>query len=165
MVATSPRFYSGFVYYEVDCFWFLKNPYVPIDVPEPSLAMEKQKDLVGEGREERQETITKYEAAHNKEKPTEEEEKAVENYYDLLCQNIKTERQRIGGDWAVAGFVNNKRERDLLRQFLGSDLTIVALNLPESVIKERLQKRCGSDQETLEYLLVLHYTDLSIQYH
>ena len=62
----------------------------------------------------------------------------------------------------MAGFLCNKRERDLLREFLGNDLTIVMLNLPESVIKERLVERCGSDQETLEYLLVLHYPELSI---
>ena len=157
-------FYSGFVYYEVDCFWFLKNPYVPIDVPEPTLAMENQKDLVGEGRQERQEAVTKYEASQKEDELTEEEKKkAVEKYYALLSENIKTERQRIGGDWAVAGFLCNKRERDLLREFLGNDLTIVMLNLPESVIKERLVKRCGSDQETLEYLLVLNYIELYIQ--
>ena len=61
------------MYYEVDCFWFLKNPYVPIDVPEPTLAMENQKDLVGEGRQERQEAVTKYEASQKEDELTEEE--------------------------------------------------------------------------------------------
>merc|ERR1711936_1339426 len=103
---------KGFVYYEVDCFWFVKNPYVPIDVPEPTMAMESQRDL-----------------------------------------DITAERRRLGGDWAVAGFLNGKRERDLVRRFLGSDLIIVMLRLPESVIKERLVKRHGDDEDTLNYVL------------
>ena len=149
------KYISGFVYYEVDCFWFVKNPYVPIDVPEPTMAMESQRDLVGEGRKERQEASVKYEAAQAKEELTDEEEKDVEKYYQLLCQDITAERRRLGGDWAVAGFLNGKRERDLVRRFLGSDLVIVMLRLPESVIRERLVKRHGDDEDTLNYVLVI----------
>ena len=43
----------GWVYYEGDCFFSLRNPYVPADVSEPSLAQMKQRKLVGEGSEER----------------------------------------------------------------------------------------------------------------
>ena len=63
----------GFVYYEVDCFWFLKNPYIPLDVSEPTMAVESQNDLVGDGREERQEAVGKYEAVHEKEELTEDD--------------------------------------------------------------------------------------------
>ena len=54
----------GFVYYEVDCFWFLKNPYIPLDVSEPTMAVESQNDLVGDGRQE---------AVHEKEELTEDD--------------------------------------------------------------------------------------------
>merc|ERR1711953_673097 len=144
---------KGFVYYEVDCFWFVKNPYVPIDVAEPTMAMESQRDLVGEGRKERKEAAEKYEAAQAKEELTDEEEKDIEKCHQLLCQDITAERRRLGGDWAVAGFLNGKRERDLVRRFLGSDLVIVMLRLPESVIMERLVKRHGDDEDTLNYVL------------
>ena len=43
----------GWVYYEADCFFSLRNPYVPADVLEPSLAQTKQRKLVGEGSEKR----------------------------------------------------------------------------------------------------------------
>ena len=46
---------QGFVYYEGDCFAGLRNPYIPLDVENPSLAQIRQKELVGEGIEERRE--------------------------------------------------------------------------------------------------------------
>merc|ERR1719228_2184879 len=33
----------GYVYYEADCFFALKNPYIPPDVENPSMAQVKQK--------------------------------------------------------------------------------------------------------------------------
>ena len=36
---------QGFVYYEADCFANLKNPYIPLDAKDPSLAQMKQKKL------------------------------------------------------------------------------------------------------------------------
>jgi len=141
------------VYYEVDCFWFLKNPYIPLDVSDPTMAMESQNDLVGDGSQERQEAVGKYEAVHDKEELTEDDKKDITNFFSLLCQNINKERQRLGGDWAVAGFVNNKRERDCLKSFLGDKLRIVVLKPTQTILKERLAKRHGSDEETLNYLM------------
>ena len=43
----------GYVYYEADCFMALKNPYVPLNVANPSLAQLSQKPLKGAGMEER----------------------------------------------------------------------------------------------------------------
>ena len=36
---------GGFVYYEADCFMNHCNPYVPLDVPDPSMHQAKQKIL------------------------------------------------------------------------------------------------------------------------
>ena len=47
----------GFVYYEGDCFFALRNPYVPADVENPTLAAGRQRKLVGEGEEERKDMI------------------------------------------------------------------------------------------------------------
>ena len=38
---------NGFVYYEADCFMALKNPYIALDVDNPSLASQSQKPLKG----------------------------------------------------------------------------------------------------------------------
>merc|ERR1719370_948636 len=47
--------HHGYVYYEGDCFFGVRNPYIPSDVPEPTLAQLKQRKLVGEGRQQRHE--------------------------------------------------------------------------------------------------------------
>ena len=39
----------GYVYYEADCFFALRNPYIPPNAPEPSLATLEQNKLVGGG--------------------------------------------------------------------------------------------------------------------
>ena len=44
---------AGYVYYEGDCFIFFKNPYIPVDAPEPFKAQVFQKPLRGEGLKER----------------------------------------------------------------------------------------------------------------
>ena len=38
---------NGYVYYEADCFGMLKNPYVPLDIDNPSLSTLKQNSLKG----------------------------------------------------------------------------------------------------------------------
>ena len=43
----------GYVYYEGDCFFGLRNPYIPADVENPSLAQATQRKFVGEGVAER----------------------------------------------------------------------------------------------------------------
>merc|ERR1719402_1604880 len=42
---------KGYVYYEGDCFMGGRNPYIPLDVPNPSMAQMGQKFLKGDGIE------------------------------------------------------------------------------------------------------------------
>ena len=53
--------HHGYVYYEADCFLNFKNPYmyIPVDVPDPSMALFNQKSLKGEGLERRKEVCGK----------------------------------------------------------------------------------------------------------
>ena len=44
-----------------------------------------------------------------------EDYEALEKFYELLCGDISSQRARIGGDWAVAGCVVQKHQRDLIR--------------------------------------------------
>ena len=42
----------------------------------------------------------------------------MEGYIQLLCEDINTQRGRIGGDWAIAGCFPYRRIRDVLRSVL-----------------------------------------------
>ena len=49
------------------------------------------------------------------EKLSREEEAVVEKMYEELCGDIRRERRRIGGDWVVAGVIQTRQHRDLIR--------------------------------------------------
>ena len=42
-----------YVYFEADCFMQCKNPYIPLDLDNPSMGSLNQKTLRGPGSEER----------------------------------------------------------------------------------------------------------------
>ena len=100
----------GYVYYEADCFAILKNPYIPLEVENPSLAQVHQATLKGPGMEERKVVIERfrnlgfsYDGA------------VMLDYYQLLAADIAREKARVGGDWTVAAVLLKRENRDQLR--------------------------------------------------
>ena len=106
----------GFVFYESDCFFALKNPYIPPDVENPSMAQVKQKRLVGEGEVERKKILEKVSAEYKAMVKGEKYDVEVleagmkENFKD-----IARERARLGGDWAIAGVLFTSKMREIAR--------------------------------------------------
>ena len=81
-----------------------------------------QKKLAGKGLEERKEIIK------NKDKGNDDDEaewwisgklhQNQINYFTALCDNIKTEKKRIGGHWVIAdAHLIKKSVRDLIKYF------------------------------------------------
>ena len=112
--------FPGFVYYELDCFFKLRNPFLPLDVEDPTLYTKNQRNLTGEGREERKNTSEKAIKAFEKllhpfKIAKKEDHEAIKKYFELICEDISSQRTRVGGDWAMAGYVIYKDHRDLIR--------------------------------------------------
>ena len=110
--------HHDFVYYDTDCFVELRNPFIPREVPDPTMAQLRQRPLVGEGSEERREVCQKVGKAWRrllKGEETKADWLVFEKYLELLCEDIRSQRERIGGDWAVAGCVTHRRMRDIVR--------------------------------------------------
>ena len=110
----------GFVFYETDCFFALRNPYIPTDTDNPSLGITQQRKLVGEGMELRRKVAgdrrTQFGKAIKAREPGEMVDlSGMEGGYRALCQDVARERSRIGGDWAVAGVLFNRQIRDFVR--------------------------------------------------
>ena len=106
----------GYVYYEADCFFALKNPYVALDVEDPSMAQRYQKVLRGEGMEERKSVTKKTQAVWGNLMQGKEYDKDVMyDYYRHLAADIAREKKRIGGDWAVATVLLTAGVRELIR--------------------------------------------------
>ena len=106
----------GFVYYECDCYLTCRNPYVPSDVENPSVAQGKQKKLIGEGAEERGRLVEKVANVMRAIFKGEKWDVGVwEEAVRELCQDIARERARLGGDWAIAGVLFTPRLRQIAR--------------------------------------------------
>ena len=106
----------GYVYYEGDCFSSCKNPYIPPDVGNPSLAQVNQKPLKGEGLEKRREICKKTTQMFRKIFTGEDYDKdLLKEFYKVMGEDIRKERMRIGGDWAIASIAWNKEVRDVIR--------------------------------------------------
>ena len=93
----------GYVYYEADCFLHIKNPYLPLDVDNPTMASITQKPLKGPGMEERKCVFQKLLNCWDSFMQGKEyDREAMSEYYRLMAVNIASEKKRIGGDFAVA---------------------------------------------------------------
>jgi len=145
----------GYVYYEADCFNNCKNPYIPVDTPDPTMAQMNQRSLKGEGLEARKEAIVKLMKLGKiiLETPKQEIERNIfDNYYRLMCEDIKQEKQRIGGDWAVAQCVLSRSMRDIIRENLGTGFVFVLLEMDGEDALERLANRHKGNEKAIEML-------------
>ena len=143
----------GFVYYEADCFGGLKNPYVPLNVDNPTMAQIHQKTLKGPGEEERKAMMQRVMTVwgdmmagkdYNKE--------LMMEFYEHLALDIKREKKRIGGSFAIAMVVFDRMGRDHLRKFLGSDLIFVNLTMSMEERRARVLQRHSGDEASADLM-------------
>ena len=100
----------GYVYYEADCFSSLKNPYVSLDVANPTMAQMTQKVLRGPGAEERKAMIQRTNLVQDVMSGREFSTERMLEFYEYLALDIRREKERIGGDFAIATFILKKFE-------------------------------------------------------
>merc|ERR1711936_193758 len=150
---------GGYVYYETDCFGACRNPYISDDATNPSKAVALQKPLQGGNIEKRKEVVREAKKRFSKllaDETFEFKLELGEEMYGMMCEDIKKERKRIGGDWAVAGVTFNKEVRDFIRDRLGADLVFVYLTMEVETVKERLKIRHPDNEELLKVLMKIH---------
>ena len=141
----------GYVYYEADCFKKLSNPYVPLSVNNPSLAHINQKILKGPGAEERKAMIQRTSSAWSDLMVGKElNMELMLEFFEHLALDIRREKERIGGDFAIAMSIPKKEVREHLRKILGSDLIIVFLNMSKEERRERVLIRHPGDHAMVD---------------
>ena len=78
----------------------------------------------GEGKKERCRVVNNFvEQFWRLMKGSHEEEtlRRTEREYMLsLCSDVRTEKDRVGGDWAVASVIRTREERDIMRSVVSS---------------------------------------------
>ena len=143
---------EGYVYYEADSFMSQTNPYVPKDVDETTLASfsrnflsgvpQERLDLVATGRKNFVEMINGNEYDFNQ----------LCKFYTSLSEDIKNEKKRIGGDFAVTHAVPLRKFRDHIRKVLGCDVIFVVFHMSKEHQLKRLQARHGNDDTAVQRL-------------
>ena len=144
---------DGYVYYEGDCFTQLKNPYIPLDAS--SMSQVNQKNLKGPGMQERQGLNALANdlvgaVLTGKEHDREEANKV----YSAMAEDIKREKERIGGDWAGAHVVMTREARDNVRKILGPQLIFILLTMPSEDRRQRILSRHGNSEAAVEMMEV-----------
>jgi len=147
--STSAQFLArnyGYVYYEADCFGALKNPYVPLDVDNPTMAGMYQKQLKGVGMEERKAAGKKIQGTWGKIMQGKDYDKEhLLEFYRLMAADIANEKRRIGGDFAVATVLLTADIRAAIREVIGADLIIIVLTMSSADRRERILARHKGD--------------------
>jgi len=136
----------GYVYYEADCFGSLKNPYVPLDMADPTMGQMYQKTLKGTGMEERLALMKRMAPVWDKLMTGKKYDKEMMlEYYRHLAADIAKEKGRIGGDFAIAHVLLNAEVRAAIRELLGPDLIIIVLTMKSADRRERILTRHSGD--------------------
>ena len=78
-------------------------------------------------------------------------------YITALCADIRAQKDRVGGHWAVASVVRTREERDIMKECLGQDLTIVCLEMSNEERRKRILGRHGGKSEATEMVDVSYY--------
>ena len=80
-------------------------------------------------------------------------------FLGIMGRDIGKQRQRLGGDWAIAQAVMNRLQRDAMRKELGPDLVFIVLNMNQACQKKRVGARHGEGAfgETMQEALSKMY--------
>ena len=172
----------GYVYYEGDCFFGLRNPYIPPGVENPTMAQRMQRKLVGEGEAERRKTARKILATYRAMMKGEAwDRETLEEGMREMFRDIGRERERLGGDWAVAGVILTSRMRQIARfsstlqntrllicqkhfnsrMELGEDLEIINLEMTVEEQEERVRARHDGNQHAVDLMRVKYQRNSS----
>ena len=122
---------ANYVYYDGDGFLAGVNPYTPPKAEEPTLATQEQHPLVGPGMHNRLKAVAGFGQQFNAVIGdfSQVNVEDIQNFFFSLCDDIVTERKRLGGDWVLAFAIPDVASRDILRGLLGPEMVFVVLEL------------------------------------
>ena len=131
----------GMVYYEADGFLNMINPYIPLDVPEPSLAQFHQKPVTGRSRKTMEILLRSLLEFPKFAEGQEVDLEVINTWYTEMAQDILREKNKIGGSWAVAQAVPKQSMRDTIKKVLGDQCIFVVLSLSSETNAKRIGVR------------------------
>ena len=142
---------ADYVYYEADCFLNLQNPYLPLDVTEPSNAFPSQPALKGWSLDTVKCVSGLYKDYQSLCDGKEYDKENIKQFYTKMADHVKQEKQRIGGlNWVVAQAVPHRWLRQYMKDIIGPDCIFVVLSMSEETQVKRVQKRYANFDEDMK---------------
>ena len=80
----------------------------------------------------------------------------IEDGVRMICGDIKNERARIGGDWAVCCVLHTRKIREVVREELGKDLLVICLNMEMEEQMARIRSRHLGDEKVVERMKTVY---------
>ena len=71
----------------------------------------------------------------------EEMEVKLEPIYKVMAKAIAKQKERLGGNWAIAQAVFSRNQREFLRKALGPDLVFIVLSMTKECTIKRMKNR------------------------
>ena len=156
---------AGYVYYEADCFANLTNPYLSLDVKEPSVAFPRQPPLKDFSLETVKSVAVAFKNIKSMAEGKEYDEESIKQFYMNMATHVKQEKERIGGlNWVVAQAVPHRWLRDYMKQIMGPDCIFVVLSLSDETQAKRVEKRYANFDEGMKKWVTQFLQDAAKQY-
>ena len=132
---------EGYVYYEADCFMNFINPYIGLDVENPSLDVKRQKPLKGYSKETILAASRGLEIFQGMSQGKSPNTPEAKRFFIEMAKNVKFEKERLGGNFVVAQAVPTRELRDCIKDILGPEAIFVTLTLSEDTRMQRVEAR------------------------
>ena len=149
---------DDYVYYEADCTANCLNPFVPVDVEEPTKAAFRQKPIKIQSREflERIKHPKSVGEKMEQRKFDEITDEELIPHCQTLAEEVDKQRKRIGGNFVVAYAIHSQGVRNHIRKTL-PDCIFIVLTLSKDVQRKRLLARHGekTEKHVIEWLSVV----------
>ena len=65
----------------------------------------------------------------------------LEPMYKIMAKDLIKQRNRLGGNWAIAQAVFSRKQRELLRNIIGPDLVFIVISMTKECNAQRIKKR------------------------
>ena len=134
----------GYVYLEGDTYLAFVNPYLPLDVKEPSLEQRLQRPIKGYSFESMKILLPGVKEWSKIMHFKEYDNQILIDFYKEMAKFILKEKNKIGGDWVVAQAVPTRSMRDAVKEVLGDQCIFVTLHLSQETNAKRVDKRFSS---------------------
>ena len=132
------------------------NPYIAPEAVDPTLAMMSQKFLKGVPQERIDDITNGMDEFLDFIEGKDYDFEKVSKFYSAMCVDITNEKNRIGGDWAIAQAVPTRKFRDHIRKELGPNLVFAVIHMSKEDQMARIKARHG-EEESLGDMLTKCY--------